>query len=61
MTQERSPWLAAAIAINEALKLEPADVQESIRRMDRKTYPETCKALREREQGAGETKSEDEE
>ncbi|MEH2214277.1 hypothetical protein [Nostoc sp.] len=56
MNQERSPWLDAAIAINEALKLEPPEVQESIRRMDRKTYLETWKAIREREQG---TESED--
>lgn len=52
MNQERSPWLDAAIAINEALKQEPPEVQESIRRMDRKTYPETWKAIREREQGS---------
>lgn len=50
MTQERSPWLETAIAIKEALKLEPPEVQESIRRMDRKTYPETWKAIREREE-----------
>ena len=50
MTQKRSPWLEAAIAINEMLKHEPPLVQESIRRMDRKTYPETCKAQGEREQ-----------
>jgi Mn-dependent DtxR family transcriptional regulator len=61
MTDERSPWLEGAIAINEALKLEPPEVQESIRRMDRKTYPETWKAIREREQGAGSTESEDDE
>ncbi|MEH1785894.1 MAG: hypothetical protein V7L23_10010 [Nostoc sp.] len=49
MTQERSPWLDAAIAIKEALKLESPEVQDSIRRMDRKTYPETWKAIRERQ------------
>lgn len=53
MTQERSPWLEAALAIKQDLKLEPPEVQESIRRMDRKIYPETWKAIREREQGAG--------
>ncbi|MEH2123084.1 hypothetical protein [Nostoc sp.] len=56
MTQECSPWLEAAIAIKEGLKLEPPEVQVSIRRMDRKIYPETWKAIREREQGAGGTK-----
>ncbi|MFN6485988.1 MULTISPECIES: hypothetical protein [unclassified Nostoc] len=57
MNQERSPWLEAAIAINEELKKQPPEVQVSIRRMDRKTYPETWKAIREREQGAeGESK-----
>ncbi|MBN3885627.1 MAG: hypothetical protein V7K64_02475 [Nostoc sp.] len=59
MNQERSPWLNGAIAIKEALKQEPPEVQESIRRMDRKTYPETSKAIREREQEAGSTESED--
>ncbi|HYX18755.1 MAG TPA: hypothetical protein VE944_31185 [Nostoc sp.] len=54
MTQERSPWLEAAIAINELLKLEPPEVQESIRRMESNSYPETWKALREREQGGKE-------
>ncbi|MEH1790579.1 MAG: hypothetical protein V7L23_34710 [Nostoc sp.] len=58
MTQERSPWLEAARAISEALKLEPPEVQESIRRMNRKTYPETNKAIREREKGAEATESE---
>jgi Mn-dependent DtxR family transcriptional regulator len=58
MNQERSPWLDAAIAISDALNLEPPEVQESIRRMDRKTYPETSKAIREREQGTGDTESE---
>ncbi len=52
MTQKRSPWLEAAIAISDALKLEPPEVQESIRRMNRKTYPETSKAIREKEQSA---------
>jgi hypothetical protein len=42
-------WLEGAIAINEMLKEQPPEVQESIRRMDRKTYPETWKAIRERE------------
>jgi Mn-dependent DtxR family transcriptional regulator len=56
MTQERSPWLDAAIAIKQDLKQEPPEVQESIRRMDRKTYPETWKAIREREQGTTEAK-----
>lgn len=50
MTQKRSPWLQAAIAISEALKLESPEVQEAVRRMDRKTYPKTWKALREKEQ-----------
>ena len=56
MSQERSPWLEGAIAINELLKLEPPEVQESIHRMDRKTYPETSQAIRER----GEQKAESE-
>ncbi|MEH2459144.1 hypothetical protein [Nostoc sp.] len=54
MTQERSPWLETALAINELLKLEPPEVQESIRRMDRKTYPETWKAISPREKQEGE-------
>ncbi|MEH2377734.1 MAG: hypothetical protein V7K27_02350 [Nostoc sp.] len=49
MNQERSPWLEGAIAISEMLKLEPPEVQESIRRMNRKTYPETSKAMFEKE------------
>ncbi|WP_196517615.1 hypothetical protein [Nostoc sp. WHI] len=50
MPEERSPWLKAAIAISEDLKKEPLEVQAEIRRMHRKTYPETWKAIREKEQ-----------
>ncbi len=56
MTALRSHWLEAAGAMKQDLKLEPPEVQESIRRMDRKTYPETWKAIREREQETGEAK-----
>lgn len=45
-----SPWLVAAIAISEELKKQPPEVQTEIRRMDRKIYPETWKAIREKEQ-----------
>lgn len=46
----RSPWLEAAIAMSEELKKEPPEVQAEIRRMHHKTYPETWKAIREKEQ-----------
>jgi hypothetical protein len=46
----RSPWLIAAIAISEELKKQPPEVQAENRRMSKKTYPETWKAIREKEQ-----------
>lgn len=44
-----SLWLEAAIAISEELKKQPPEVQAEIRRMNKKTYPETWKAIREKE------------
>jgi hypothetical protein len=39
--QPVSPWLQAAIEMNELLKQEPVEVQESIRAMNRKRYPQS--------------------
>lgn len=50
MTQERSPWLEAAIAMSEDLKKQLPEVQAVSRQMSKKTYPETWKAIREKEQ-----------
>ncbi|MCC5626587.1 hypothetical protein [Nostoc sp. CHAB 5715] len=51
MTEDtRSPWLIAAIAISEELKKQPPEVQAEFRLLSKKTYPETWKALREKEQ-----------
>lgn len=47
--EKKSPWLEAAIKMTEDLKLESQEVQDSIRQMNRKTYPETWKAIREKE------------
>ena len=46
---EKSPWLETAMKMVEDLKLEPKEVQDSIRQMSRKTYPETWKAIRDKE------------
>ena len=54
MTEDtRSPWLIAAIAISEELKNQPPEVKAEIRRLSKKTYPETWKAIREKEQELG--------
>ncbi|MDZ8227571.1 hypothetical protein [Nostoc sp. ChiVER01] len=45
----RSPWLEAAKAMAEDLKTQPPEVQIEIRRLSRKTYPETWRAIREKE------------
>lgn len=50
MSDNQSPWLIAAININKLLKQEPPSVQEAIKLMNQKIYPETWKALREMEQ-----------
>lgn len=45
----RSPWLEGAKAMSEELKNQPPEVQLEIRRLSRKTYPETWQAIREKE------------
>ncbi|MEH1802164.1 hypothetical protein [Nostoc sp.] len=51
MTEDtRNPWLVAAVAISEELKTQPPETQLEIRRISKKTYPETWKAIREKEQ-----------
>ncbi|WP_167315591.1 hypothetical protein [Nostoc punctiforme] len=45
-----NPWLIAAIAISEELKKQPPEVQAESRRMSKKTYPQTWKAIREKEE-----------
>ena len=45
-----SPWLQGAKAMSEDLRKQPPEVQAEIRRLSKKTYPETWKAIREREQ-----------
>jgi len=47
---QSSPWLQLAIEALQLIKKEPPKVQESLRRMNRKTYPETAKALAEQEE-----------
>lgn len=46
----RSLWLEGAKAMSENLKAQPPEVQVEIRRLSKKTYPETWKAIREKEQ-----------
>jgi hypothetical protein len=45
-----NPWLQLAIEARELIFKEPPEVQISLRRMGRKTYPETAKALAEQEE-----------
>ncbi|MEH2246386.1 hypothetical protein [Nostoc sp.] len=45
-----SPWLIAAITMSEDLKKQPPEVQVEIRRLSKKTYPETWKAIRQKEE-----------
>jgi hypothetical protein len=47
---KNNPWLEGARALNEELKKQSQEVQEVARQLSRKTYPETWKALREREE-----------
>jgi hypothetical protein len=47
---QSNPWLQLAMEAHELIKKEPPFVQESLRRMNRKTYPETAKALAEQEE-----------
>lgn len=46
---QKSVWLQIAQAMIEELEKEPPEVQQSIRRMNRKTYPESWRGIRERE------------
>lgn len=48
-SKTRSPWVEAAIAMSEELKKQPPEVQAVSRQMSKKTYPETWKAIREKE------------
>lgn len=45
-----NPWLQLALEALQLIKKEPPEVQESLRRMNRKTYPETAKALLKQEE-----------
>jgi hypothetical protein len=47
---QSNPWLQLAIEARELIKQEPPEVQVSLRRMERKTYSETAKALAEQEE-----------
>ncbi|MEH2307017.1 hypothetical protein [Nostoc sp.] len=49
-TNTTNPWLIGAIAISEELKKQPPEVQAESRRLSKKTYPETWKAIRDKEQ-----------
>ncbi|MEH2381122.1 MAG: hypothetical protein V7K27_19920 [Nostoc sp.] len=44
-----SPWLEGAKAMSLDLKTQPPEVQAEIRRLSKKTYPETWRAIRETE------------
>jgi hypothetical protein len=50
MSDNQNPWLKAAININELLKQEPPEVQQAIKQMNQKIYPQTWEAIREKEQ-----------
>ena len=43
-------WFQLALEALQLIKKEPPKVQESLRRMNRKTYPETVKALLKQEE-----------
>lgn len=47
MTQPQlpNPWLQLAMEAQELLKQEPPEVQRAVKRMNRKTYPQTIQAL----------------
>ena len=45
-----NPWFQLALEALQLIKKEPPEVQESLRRMNRKTYPETANALAEQEE-----------
>lgn len=47
---QSNPWLQLAMEAHELIKKEPPEVQESLRRMNRRTYPETAKALLKQEE-----------
>jgi hypothetical protein len=44
-TTPSTPWLQLAVEALELIKQEPPEVQASLRRMERRTYPETARAL----------------
>jgi hypothetical protein len=48
-TTPSNPWLQLAVEALEFIKQEPPEVQASLRRMERRTYPETTRALAELE------------
>jgi|GEM_PF-4509986 hypothetical protein len=53
MTENQShnnPWLQAAKELNKELKTQSPEIQEEARRLSRKNYPETWKALRDQEE-----------
>ncbi|HEY9606233.1 MAG TPA: hypothetical protein V6C85_31795 [Allocoleopsis sp.] len=42
---QSNPWLQLALKAKELISHEPPAIQASLRRMERKIYPETAKAL----------------
>jgi hypothetical protein len=48
-TTPSNPWLQLAVEALELIKKEPPEVQESLRRLERKTYPVTARVLAELE------------
>lgn len=47
---QSNPWLQLGMEALQLIFKEPPEVQVSLRRMERKTYPETAKALAEQEE-----------
>ncbi|WP_190241032.1 hypothetical protein [Nostoc sp. 'Peltigera membranacea cyanobiont' 210A] len=45
-----NPWIEGAKAISQELKNQSPETQAEIWRLSKKTYPETWKAIREKEQ-----------
>jgi hypothetical protein len=47
---QSNPWLQLALEAKELIKQEPPEVQQSLKRLERKTYPQTALALLEQEE-----------
>ncbi len=51
MTQQQTnPWLQLGALLTDLAKQQPPEVQQSLREMSRKTYPEAAHARRERDE-----------